>query len=200
MSSEARSGGLDGPQAGRLNAPPQNSDLLMDSCLECGNQTVLPKTYEGRPVLECDLCGALSGGAATVATVERAREARHSGVDESVFALHRAIESLAGLVVTHSDGGDRARKKLPSVRWSALDARGLVQLENLAKSLRLCEGGTSVAWTIECEFLHGLEFALVPRLPAATVREADVALAQADLGVLARSIVRDSRLSWWRRP
>lgn len=200
MTAERRSGALDGPQQGRFNATPSNPAPRMDSCLECGNQTVLPKTYDGRPVLECDLCGALSGGAATVATVERAREAKHSGVDESVFALHRAIESLEGLFVTHSDGGDRARKKLPSVRWSALDARGLVQLENLAKSLRLCERETSVAWTIECEFLHGLEFALVPRLAAAAVREADVALAQADLAVLARSIARDSRLSWWRRP
>lgn len=200
MNEGARSEGLDGPKAGRFNAPPQNSDPRMDSCLECGNHTVLPKTYDGRPVLECDLCGALSGGAAALARVEHAREAQHVGVDEQVFSLHRAIGSLEGLVVTHSEGGDRARKRLPSVRWSALDARGFVQLENVAKSLRLCEGLTSVAWTIECEFQHGLEFALEPQLGVGSIREADVALAQADLAVLAHAIVRDSRLTWWRRP
>jgi hypothetical protein len=31
-------------------------------------------------------------------------------------------------------------------------------------------------------------------------READVALAQSDLPLLARALERDVRLSWWRRP
>lgn len=172
----------------------------MDSCSECGNRSVTPRLHEGHSVLECDLCGALAGASVAVATIESAREADQEGVDAPVFAIQRAIGRLDGLRVTESHGGDRTRRRLPFVRWQALDPRGIVQLENLAKSLRLSAASTSMAWTVEVDYQSTVEFVLTPRAATTRPREADVALAQADLLVLSRAIERDVRLSWWRHP
>ncbi len=199
MNARLAAGGLDGDAERRCNPPPDNAPHGMDPCNECGNTAVLPKFYDGHSVLECDLCGALSGGAHSVATIELAREAQQEGVDAPVFALRRALEAMEGLRVVDSHGGDRARRRLPFVRWIALDPRAFMQLENLAKSLRLSSGSTSMPWTIEVEFQSGLEFVLTPRVATSRPREADVALAQADLSLLGRAFARDVRLSWWRR-
>lgn len=199
MSERLAAGGLDANEGRRCNPPPDIATHGMDPCNECGNTAVLPKFYDGHSVLECDLCGALSGGAHSVATIELAREAQQEGVDAPVFALRRALDAMDGLRVVDSHGGDRARRRLPYARWIALDPRAFVQLENLAKSLRLSSGSTSMQWTIEVEFQSGLEFVLTPRVPTSRPREADVALAQADLNVLGRAFQRDVRLSWWRR-
>ncbi len=172
----------------------------MEPCNECGNTAVLPKSYGGHSVLECDLCGALSGGHASVATIELAREAQQEGIDAPAYGVQRALSSLDGVMVLDCQGGCRSRRKLPNVRFQAMDSRGFVQLENLAKSLRLSAGSMSMAWTIEVDFQSGLEFVLTPRVATSRPREADVALAQSDLPLLARALERDVRLSWWRRP
>ena len=172
----------------------------MDSCSECGNNSLTPRLHEGHNVMECDLCGAIAGGSVAVATIERAREAEQEGIDASVFAVQRAIGRLDGVRVTESHGGDRNRRRLPFVRWLALDSRGIVQLENLAKSLRLSSTSMSMSWTLEVDYHSTVEFVLTPRAATTRPREADVALAQADLLVLGRTLDRDVRLAWWRHP
>jgi hypothetical protein len=171
----------------------------MEACFECGNSTVTAQVRQGRSVLECSLCGALSGAREAVSHVERHREAEQEGIDAAVLHLQRAIARLCGLRIVGCAGGDRDRRTLPFVRWVALDARGFVQLENLSKSLRLCESQLGAPWAVEVEFESTLEFVLRPRAAAAT----DAALvqkAQDDLHLLARSIERDVRLGWWRHP
>lgn len=172
----------------------------MDSCNECGNLSVTPKFFEGHSVFECDLCGAVTGSTTVVATIEDARDAEAVGIDGPVFAVQRAIARLDGLRVTESFGGDKARRRLPFVRFAVLDARGYVQLENLAKSLRLSSASTSMAWTVEVDYQTTLEFVLTPRVPTTRPREADIALSQSDLVSLGRAFDRDVRLSWWRHP
>lgn len=172
----------------------------MDSCNECGNVSVTPKFYAGHSVFECDLCGAVTGSTTVVATIEHEREAEADGVDAPVYGLQRALSRLDGLRVIESCGGDLLRRRLPFVRFQVLDARGFVQLENLAKSLRLSSASMSMTWNIAVDYQSALEFVVTPRVPTSRPREADIALSQSDLVSLGRAIDRDVRLTWWRHP
>jgi len=171
----------------------------METCSECGNRAVAPRRYDEHSVLECELCGALSGSASAVRAVLDARAARERGVDPAAFPLVRALGELTSLRIDAHGGGDRELGVLPFVAFQLVDAGGLLQLENLGKSLHLAGRSLQLAWTIELETGPALTFALRPRLPAQAA-EAAVMAAQADLATLARAIERDRRLSWWRHP
>jgi hypothetical protein len=167
----------------------------MEPCSECGNRAVTARQYDGVTVLECDLCGALGGTRAAVQQVEEARLARAAGIDPRVFSLHRAIGALPSLQVHAAGAGDAMSQRLPFVSWQVVDARGLVQLENLTKSLQLAAPSLGVPWCIQVEFRTALTFVLQPQVRDGV---ADIRLAQADLPILAHAIARDSRLQWWR--
>ncbi len=171
----------------------------MDSCNECGNTSMVARQIDGVSVLECELCGAVAGSPAAVRRVLDARAARESGIAPMVFGVVRALRAL-GLHVDRSDEGDRARGRWPYVSWQLVDARGIVQVENLTKSLLLSARALAVPWMIEVEFRDVLVFVLRPRVGSAEPAETDVAAAQSDLAILQRAIDRDSRLSWWRHP
>lgn len=173
----------------------------MDPCSECGNRSVSVRTEAGLTVHECELCGALSGAPAAVRAVLDLRAARAAGADPRIYALQRQLDGLAGLRVHSTSAGDRAARQWPFVGLQVVDARGLVQIENLCKSLLLSARALSAAWTIEAEYRDALVFALRPRAAAgATADDAEIAAAQADLGILGRALDRDQRLSWWRHP
>src|SRR5262245_54657256 len=123
----------------------------MESCSECGNRAVATRHHDGQSVLECELCGALSGSADAVRGVLEARAARGRGIDPAAFPLVRALGELKGLRVDAHGGGDRSRGALPFVAFQVLDTRGLQQLENLGKSLQLAARTLELAWTIELE-------------------------------------------------
>jgi hypothetical protein len=171
----------------------------MESCSECGNRAVAARQYDGHSVLECELCGALAGSPGAVRAVLDARAARERGVDPAAVPLVRVLGDLRGLRIDAHGGGDRGQGVLPFVAFQLVDAGGLLQLENLGKSLQLAVRTSELDWTIELEPGPALTFALRPRLPAPATAQA-VAAAQQDLATLARAIERDSRLSWWRHP
>src|SRR5262245_58027853 len=118
----------------------------MDSCSECGNRAVVHRRIDGHSVSECELCGALSGSPGSVRAVLDARAARERGVDLAAFPLVRALGELPGLRVDGHDGGDRGRGALPFVTFQLVDAGGLLQLENLGKSLQLAGRALALAW------------------------------------------------------
>src|SRR5262245_26297185 len=171
----------------------------MESCSECGNRAVAARRYDDHSVLECELCGALSGNAGAVRAVLDARAARERGVDPAAFPLVRALGELRSLRIDAHGGGDRTRGVPPFVAFQLVDAAGLLQLENLGNSLQLAGRMLELGWTIEVEAGPALTFALRPRLPAPATGAAVLA-AHRDLAALARAIERDSRLSWWRHP
>lgn len=169
----------------------------MDICIECGSHDVEVRQRDGVVVYECGLCGALAGDAAAVAMAETAREAREHGVEPLVWPLVRVLRRLPGFRIERSHGGDDQLRSLPFVQWQVLDARGLQQLENLAKSLQLAARALGLHWVVEVEYQHHLVFVLKPR-PPQRIEVATVAASRADLEVLPAMIERDSRLSWWR--
>jgi ribosomal protein S27E len=155
----------------------------MDPCPECGNHAVAAHRRGEAVVHECGLCGAVVGEPRT---------------GRGAQALAELIGSLPGLRIVRSAEGDPGRAELPALHWQVLDGRGLLQLENLSKSLQLARGQLQLPWRLEVDFDRALVFTLQPR-PAA-VDAAAVRLARRDLELLAQAVLRDSRLSWWVRP
>lgn len=179
----------------------------MDACQECGSRDVALRAVEGGVVLECGLCGALSGEPSMVQRLSDSREAEAAGVGPAVWPLVRTLDKLPGIAVHDSDAGDPGRGHPPWVRWLALDGRALVQVENLATTLHLLRAALLLPWTIEVEHGGMLLFALRVRMPAGTGggdagprARAAVERARDDLATLQRAIDRNQRLSWWRHP
>ena len=171
----------------------------METCPDCGNSDVRAAGAPGAFVRECGLCGALFGDPAAVQTLEDEREARREGVDPAVWPLVRALRRLAGMTVVASHGGDAEARTLPFVHLAVTDAAGLVEGENLAKSLLLASRGHHLHWVLEVEYRHRLVLALKPRAGDGVAAER-VRQARLDLAALGREIPRDAALSWWRHP
>jgi hypothetical protein len=160
----------------------------MDPCPECGNHAVVAHRRGETVVHECGLCGAVVG------------DPRIAPGDQSEGArpLADLIGSLPGLRVVPGRAGEPDREQLPALHWQVLDGRGLLQLENLAKSLQLAREELQLPWRLEVDYDRALVFALRPR--PATVDAAAVRHARRDLELLAQAVARDSRLSWWVWP
>lgn len=172
--------------------------LAVYTCPECGNHDMRVCVVDGAPVHECGLCGAHFGERLAVETLHDAEEARHRGVQGGIWPLVRVLERLPGLAVRTSLAADPSLAVLPFVELGATSPEALVQLENLAKSLRLGAGGLRLHWIVEVEYQHHLAFVLKPRhgggaVPLGLVRDAAL-----DVDVLRRQLERDMRLSWWR--
>lgn len=170
----------------------------VQTCPECGNHGLTVRLVDRAAVHECSLCGARFGDRAAIAMLSDREQAAARGVDAEVWPLVRALTALPGLVVRRSGGTSGSPPTLPFVELAIGDAQALVQVENLAKSLRLAAGGLHLHWQLVVEFQQNLVFVLKPRHPGGPVTTAEAADARLDLGVLATQLARDVRLSWWR--
>ena len=147
---------------------------------------------DGGAVHECGLCGATFGDRRAVRGVSLADEAARRGVDPEIWPLARVLEQLPGFTLGSASAGGRGG--LPSVELVVSGQEALVQLENLAKALRLAAGGLRCAWLLEARFEQTL--VLVVRAEGAPEQLRDARL---DVDALAQQLDRDTRLAWWRR-
>ncbi len=78
--------------------------------------------------------------------------------------------------------------------------RGLSDVEHLLTSLEMANRSTKRRWVVELSLQRGLLFILRPRFWKAIldITADDILEARADLALLALTIGRDVRLSWWR--
>lgn len=169
------------------------------TCPECGNHDMRVQMVDGAAIHACGLCGARFGDRAAVDAVADAEEARQRGVAPALWPLVRALGRLPGLLVRKHAAGDVTLRTLPFVELGGDSHEALLQLENLAKSLRLGASSLRLHWIVELEYQQHLAFVLKPRHPGGAVTLDEARFAQEDLAVLRRQIERDMRLSWWRR-
>ncbi|MBL8752969.1 MAG: hypothetical protein JNK15_06665 [Planctomycetes bacterium] len=170
----------------------------MHTCLECGNSDMRVRVVDGASVHECGLCGARFGDRRAVTSLNDADMAATRGIGAGIWPLVRVLERLQGVVVRSSAAADPEAGALPFVELGATSADCLVQLENLAKSLRLGAGTLRLPWCIEVDYQQHLAFVLRPRLPDGPVHKALVRDADHDVEMLWRQLERDTRLAWWR--
>lgn len=170
------------------------------ACDECGGTAFAPVETKSGRVFECELCGALSGDEAGVASLLLDREARDHGFDPQIYPLVRTLERLPGLHVIDSDAGDPQAGAWPFVQMASTGVDALLAIENLLKSLRLSGGALAVHWVVEAEFHNRLVFTLKPRFHRDLERITNqlVESARADLARLHACLERDMRLAWWR--
>jgi hypothetical protein len=149
-------------------------------------------------VVVCRLCGHLHGDDERVAEAERRREARERGFAPEVYPLVKALEGIATFQVAGASAGRPEVAEYPYV-FLRLAPEGLRDLERLLTSLEMANRSTRRRWVIECTLQRGLLFILRPRFwkPVLDVNAKDIAEAREDLPVLARTIERDVRLTWW---
>lgn len=172
----------------------------MSYCSECGNHDVRSELRDGRLVHVCSLCAALFGDPVAVQSLTDEQEAQAAGCDVVIWPLLRCLGRLPGLKVVRHHAGDVAAQTLPFVHLSAHGNDGLLQLENLAKSLLLSARAFRLHWVLEVEYQSRLVVALKPRALVAELGTGVVGAARGDLPQIARCLDRDRRLSWWRQP
>ena len=163
----------------------------METCPECGNHDVHAIELDGSIVHECGLCGEQYGDRHSVVGVVRAKAADQRGIDRAIWPLARVLEQLPGLDLGATSAGKGT--KLPFVDLVVSGHEALLQVENLAKAMRLAEGSLRCRWRIEARFDHTLVFLVSPALMGSTLRDARI-----DIEVLAQHIHRGMRLTWWR--
>lgn len=146
---------------------------------------------DGASVHECGLCYATFGDRRAVRGAELSGEAQARGIDDEIWPLARVLEQLPGFTLGNCSGGGRG--KLPFVDLVVSGQEALVQLENLAKALRLGAGSLRCRWLLEARFEHTLVIAVKADGDEPLLRDARI-----DVDALAQQIERDSRLTWWR--
>lgn len=170
----------------------------METCPECGNTALQVRSAGSARIHECGLCGAQFGDHAALTELADRAAAAQRGVAWPIWPLVRVLEALPGLAVRDSQAGGLQPPTLPFVELGGADARVLVQLENLAKSLQLGAGGLRCHWVVEVEYRRHLAFVLKPRHGGGPVAVEHARDAQHDLDRLRRNLERDVRLGWWR--
>ncbi len=146
---------------------------------------------DGATVIECGLCGEQFGARNAVTGLALADEATQRGIDPIIWPLARILEQLPGLSLGSALPG--SNEQPPSVDLVVTGQDALLQIENVAKALRLAEGSLRCPWRIEARFDYSLVFVVSPPATGSTLRDARL-----DIEVLAQHIDRDMRLTWWR--
>lgn len=172
----------------------------MATCPECGNSDVAIAMVDGLPVHECGLCQALFGDHRAVEAMQSRRAAAAAGVDPRIWPVVAVLDRQPGMRVVRSHGGDLQGSTLPFVQVAVQGSDGLLQLENLAKSLLLAARGHLLHWVVEVEYQSRLLFAVKPRHGGGPVAVAQVRDAWQDLERIGRELARDVKLSWWQTP
>jgi len=171
----------------------------MAVCDECGSDVLEAVRIEGVEVVECSLCGALSGSDDAVTRVLVAREAREKGIDPAIYPLVLTLGKIPGLQVVMADIGDAERLVWPFVQLAPTDQRSWRGVESLLKSLALSARGQQVHWVVEVEYQHRLVLTLKPRFHRDVTRiTAEVVVtAQRDLDRIRTHLEAHMSLSWW---
>lgn len=163
----------------------------MDTCPECGNHDMRPVKLDSGTVIECGLCGEQFGERRAVTSSILTSEAERRRIDPMIWPLARILERLPGTDLGATSAG--SGEALPYVDVVVVGQAALLQIENLAKAMRLAEGSLRCRWRIEARFEHTLVFLITPNVKGSTLRDARI-----DIEVLAQAIERDMRLTWWR--
>lgn len=163
----------------------------MDTCPECGNHDMRPVPLDSGTVIECGLCGEQFGDRRAVTKSTRSGEADNRRIDPMIWPLARILERLPGMDLGATSAG--SADVLPYVDLIVVGQEALLQIENLAKSMRLAEGSLRNRWRIEARFDHTLVLLITANMKGSTLRDARI-----DIEVLAQCIERDMRLTWWR--
>jgi len=146
---------------------------------------------DGATVIECGLCGEQFGARRAVVGKTLAEEAAEHGVDRQVWPLAKVLAALPGVSLAGASAG--AVDSAPFVDLVITGPEALVQLENLAKAVRLAAGSLRNSWRLEVRFDHSLVLRLSPDSAGSSLRDQQI-----DLETLAEQIGRGMRLSWWR--
>lgn len=146
---------------------------------------------DGASVHECGLCGATFGDRRAVRGAELAGEALARGIEEEVWPLARVLENLPGFTLGTCSAGGRGH--LPFVELVVSGQEALLQMENLAKAVRLGAGALRCRWRLEVRFENTLVLVV-----GADGGEQDLRDARIDIEALAHQVERDMRLTWWR--
>lgn len=172
----------------------------MAACEECGGHDLRRLQGYGGTVLECGLCGALSGDDAAVSRALTAREAAARGMSPTLFSLVRALEEIPGVKVTRAEAGSADDGSWPVVFLGVPHtAEGIADLERIAQSIVLARPRLHFPWRLEVDVQHRLLFLLTPRTPTGADHDAAArARAAEDLVTLAHALRRDRSLAWWR--
>ncbi|MEM7202160.1 MAG: hypothetical protein AAF628_17965 [Planctomycetota bacterium] len=173
----------------------------MAKCEECGSAHLSELEPGPALVLECELCGALTGNDLAVGRALLRREAVERGVDPDLYPLVRLLDTLPGLRVVTSHGGDPQARVWPMVQLAPTTPDAWRSIENLVKSLTLSAARHDVHWVVEVEVQTRLVLTLKPRFHRGTaeITAAQVSQAQRDLQRVQQNLERDTGLSWWGR-
>ncbi len=171
----------------------------MAICEECGSHQVRESVVDDVDVSVCQLCGHLMGDPEAVAVLEEREEARERGFQPAVYPLVRALETVPTFKVSAASAGRPERAEYPFV-FLRVKEGGLQDIERLLTCLEMANRSTQRRWVVECSLQRGLLFILRPRFWKAIldITAQDIHEARADLPLLAKTIERDVRLSWWR--
>ncbi|MFT4511681.1 MAG: hypothetical protein ACI89X_002329 [Planctomycetota bacterium] len=150
-----------------------------------------PVKLDSGTVIECGLCGEQFGERRAVTSSSLSEEAEQRRIDAMIWPLARILERLPGMDLGATCAGTAGT--LPYVDLVVVGQDALLQVENLAKSMRLATGSLRCRWRIEARFEHTLVFLIAPAVKDTTLRDARI-----DIEVLAQGIERDMRLTWWR--
>jgi hypothetical protein len=170
----------------------------MAVCDECGSRQVAEAEVAGTFVLRCALCGHMQGDPNRVEAAETHQEAEERGYAPEVYPLVKALETVPTFKVAGASSGRTDGSEYPFV-FLRLATTGLRDLERLLTSLEMANRSTKRRWVVETTLQRGLLFILRPRFwkRVQDIDSKDIQEARADLPVLAASIQRDVRLSWW---
>lgn len=150
-----------------------------------------PVKLDSGTVIECGLCGEQFGEYRVVTSSSLSNEAVKRRIEPMIWPLARTLERLPGMDLGATSAG--SGEALPYVDLVVVGQEALLQIENLAKSMRLADGCLRCRWRIEARFDHTLVFLITPNMKGSTLRDARI-----DIEVLAQRIERDMRLTWWR--
>jgi ribosomal protein L28 len=168
-------------------------------CDECGSRQIERSLMEEVEVEVCQLCGNIQGDGLNVSEARERIEARERGFQPAVYPLVKALESVPTFKVVQASAGRPERAEYPFV-FIRVKEGGLIDLERLLTSMEMANRTTKRRWVVELTLQRGLLFIFRPRFwkPVLDISAEDIGEARADLPILARTILRDVGLSWWR--
>lgn len=169
-------------------------------CMDCGNYGVVRKIYDGQPIDECEICGAMYGSPDIIEQIENDRDAKALGVNEVIFPLVRELDDIRGVRCYESHGGEPLLKTPPFVKFRIGTANAIDILESLMNSLtlsnRLCFGH----WHIEVILpANQIAFELRPKLPGnPEMHEIFSERTRDDVAIIAKNLHVHKNLKWWK--